>query len=66
MVPRVTPMDPELRVSIDLRPGLSIDLETADLLKAIIATGPISAAARACGMSYKKAWYLINGLNASS
>lgn len=58
-------MAPELRVSIDLRPGLSIGPETGELLTAIITTGSISAAARACEMSFRKAWYIIDGLNAS-
>lgn len=35
----------------------------ADLLEAIAATGSISAAGRSMGMSYKKAWYLLDAMN---
>lgn len=36
----------------------------ADLLEHIAATGSISAAGRAMGMSYKRAWMLVEALNA--
>jgi molybdate transport system regulatory protein len=36
----------------------------AELLERIAATGSIAAAARAMGMSYKRAWMLIETLNA--
>jgi molybdate transport system regulatory protein len=36
----------------------------AELLERIAATGSIAAAARAMGMSYKRAWVLIETLNA--
>lgn len=36
----------------------------ADLLDAIAATGSISAAGRAMGMSYKRAWSLVEEMNA--
>ena len=35
----------------------------ADLLAGLAETGSISAAARQMGMSYKKAWYLIDTMN---
>jgi hypothetical protein len=35
----------------------------ADLLDAIAATGSISAGARAMGMSYRRAWMLVDTLN---
>lgn len=35
----------------------------ADLLDAIAATGSISAAARAMGMSYRRAWLLVDTMN---
>jgi len=35
----------------------------ADLLAAIAATGSISAAGRSMGMSYKRAWYLLDTMN---
>jgi molybdate transport system regulatory protein len=37
----------------------------ADLLEAIGRTGSISAAGREMGMSYRRAWMLVNVLNAS-
>lgn len=36
----------------------------ADLLEGIAATGSISAAGKAMGMSYKRAWGLVQALNA--
>jgi molybdate transport system regulatory protein len=36
----------------------------ADLLQLIEETGSIAAAGRRMGMSYKRAWYLIDSLNA--
>jgi len=35
----------------------------ADLIERIAATGSISAAARAIGMSYRRAWQLVEALN---
>ena len=35
----------------------------ADLLEGIAATGSISAAGRAMGMSYRRAWLLVDSLN---
>jgi molybdate transport system regulatory protein len=35
----------------------------ADLLDAIITTGSISAAARTMGMSYRRAWLLVDTMN---
>jgi len=37
----------------------------ADLLEQIAATGSISAAGRAMGMSYKRAWSLVEEMNAA-
>ena len=37
----------------------------AELIERIDATGSISAAARAMGMSYRRAWQLVEALNAS-
>lgn len=36
----------------------------ADLLEGIVASGSISAAGKAMGMSYKRAWGLVQALNA--
>ncbi len=38
----------------------------AELLEHIIHTGSISKAAKAMGMSYKKAWAMVEGLNAQA
>lgn len=35
----------------------------AELVERILETGSISAAARAMGMSYRRAWQLVEGLN---
>jgi molybdate transport system regulatory protein len=54
-----------------LRFRLMLDAEHAigpgktDLLEAIAATGSIAAASRSMGMSYKRAWQLIDELNHS-
>ncbi len=53
------------------RLSIRIDLETGDrigpgkiaLLEAIRASGSISAAARALGMSYRRAWLLVEEIN---
>ena len=37
----------------------------AELVEHIAATGSISAAARAMGMSYRRAWQLVEALNAA-
>lgn len=37
----------------------------AELVERIAATGSISAAARAMGMSYRRAWQLVEAVNAS-
>ncbi len=54
-----------LRLRIRLMAGRSIALGPgkADLLSAIMNSGSISAAARELGMSYKRAWYLIDTMN---
>ena len=38
----------------------------AELVERIAQTGSISAAARAMGMSYRRAWQLVEGLNKAS
>ena len=38
----------------------------AELLQLIIETGSISKAAKSMGMSYKKAWEMVEGLNAQA
>lgn len=52
-----------VRPRITFGDGLSIGPGKADLLRGIEAAGSISGAARALGMSYKRAWFLIATLN---
>jgi molybdate transport system regulatory protein len=52
-----------IRPRIYLSPDLIVGPGKIALLKAVRDTGSISAAARTLGMSYKRAWYLLNTLN---
>jgi molybdate transport system regulatory protein len=56
---------PSLRFRLLLDNEHAIGPGKTDLLEAIAATGSISAAARRMGMSYKRAWQLVDELNAS-
>jgi molybdate transport system regulatory protein len=51
----------KLRVSV--APDVSIGPGKRDLLEGIKETGSISAAGRRIGMSYKRAWYLVDAMN---
>lgn len=55
---------PFLRLRIMLSTAAMIGPGKADLLQAIHETGSIAAAGRRMGMSYKRAWHLIDTLNA--
>jgi molybdate transport system regulatory protein len=52
-----------LSIRIDLASGDRIGPGKIALLEAIRSTGSISAGARAMGMSYRRAWLLVEGLN---
>src|SRR5208282_3328233 len=52
-----------LRVSIVFESGARIGPGKAKLLESIRNTGSISAAARSMGMSYKRAWLLLDSMN---
>ena len=54
---------PTLSVRIDLDSGERIGPGKIALLKAVGETGSISAAGRRLGMSYRRAWRLIEELN---
>jgi len=54
---------PALHVRVDLVPGVSFGPGKADLLQGIAETGSIAAAGRRLGMSYKRAWSLVETLN---
>src|SRR3954447_21508866 len=54
---------PRLSIRVDLGPGLRIGPGKIALLETIDATGSISAAGRKLGMSYRRAWLLVEELN---
>jgi molybdate transport system regulatory protein len=51
------------RLRIVLEPDIAIGPGKADLLEGVTLTGSIAAAGRRMGMSYKRAWYLIDTMN---
>src|SRR2546423_6126753 len=52
-----------LRISIVFESGARIGPGKAQLLESVRDTGSISAAAREMGMSYKRAWVLLDSIN---
>ena len=54
-----------IKIRLYLDDKVAIGPGKADLLEAIIEHGSISAAGRAMNMSYKRAWDLVNTMNAS-
>ena len=52
---------PQLRISF--KKSIAMGPGKADLLDAIEQTGSISAAARTMGMSYRRAWLLVETMN---
>lgn len=64
-MPARTPASPRpaIRPRVYLARGVAIGPGKVDLLRQVAATRSISAAARAMGMSYKRAWLLIDALN---
>lgn len=56
---------PRLQLRLYLAPDCWIGPGKADLLELIDRTGSISEAGRRMGMSYKRAWSLVEGLNRS-
>lgn len=64
MIAPATPAPlPVIRLRIVLGDGAMIGPGKADLLDGIARTGSIAAAGRAMGMSYKRAWVLVETLN---
>ena len=51
------------RLRLVIAPDIAIGPGKAALLEGIKETGSISAACRRMGMSYKRAWYLVETLN---
>jgi molybdate transport system regulatory protein len=56
---------PQLRLRIDFAPGCSVGPGKIGLLEAIQRGGSLSEAARQLGMSYRRAWLLLDELNRS-
>src|SRR5271168_1734168 len=54
---------PHLSIRIDLASGERIGPGKIALLEAIQSAGSISAAARSIGMSYRRAWLLVEEIN---
>jgi molybdate transport system regulatory protein len=52
-----------VRLRIDFAPGRALGPGKVGLLEAIARTGSLLAAAGECGMSYKRAWTLLQGAN---
>ncbi|TGD92124.1 winged helix-turn-helix domain-containing protein [Methylobacterium nonmethylotrophicum] len=52
-----------LSIRLDLDAGIRVGPGKIRLLEAIAAHGSISAAGRALGMSYRRAWLLVDELN---
>jgi molybdate transport system regulatory protein len=55
--------EPQLRLRILLGRNIAVGPGKADLLEAILKTSSIAAASRQMGMSYKRAWLLIDTMN---
>jgi molybdate transport system regulatory protein len=53
----------DLRLRIRLGEDIAIGPGKADLLDAIASTGSISSAAKTLGMSYRRAWLLVETMN---
>ena len=58
-----SPDFPRLRFRLVLGRSIAVGPGKADLLAAIAETGSITAAGQAMGMSYKRAWYLLDTMN---
>ncbi|WP_043445694.1 winged helix-turn-helix domain-containing protein [Halotalea alkalilenta] len=54
---------PRLRIRLSLSDELTLGSGKMDLLEAIERHGSISAASRSMGLSYKKAWQLVETMN---
>ena len=59
------PITPKLRVRVVFGEHTMLGPGKADLLEHIEQTGSISAAGRAMNMSYKRAWLLVDTMNAA-
>lgn len=55
--------DPRMNLRLHFQQGLTFGRGKADLLQAIDEEGSISAAGRRMGMSYRRAWNLVEEMN---
>jgi len=55
---------PEIRFRVDFDDRCSVGIGKISLLEAIVRTGSLSQAARELGMSYRRAWLLVDSMNA--
>ena len=62
--PPTPPAAPRARVRVHLDETLMLGPGKAELLEGIAATGSIAEAGRRMGMSYQRAWSLVQTLNA--
>jgi molybdate transport system regulatory protein len=53
----------QFRLRIKRGPDIAVGPGKIDLLEAIAKTGSITAAARSLGMSYRRAWVLVDTMN---
>ncbi|HUH93709.1 MAG TPA: LysR family transcriptional regulator [Casimicrobiaceae bacterium] len=53
----------QFRLRITCGPDIAVGPGKIDLLEAIAETGSITAAARSLGMSYRRAWLLVDTMN---
>ena len=60
---RTAPSSPEIRFRVDFDDRCSVGIGKIRLLEAIERTGSLSRAAREVGMSYRRAWLLIDSMN---
>jgi len=58
-------MTPAVRFRVDFNPGCSIGAGKIALLEQVARSGSLSGAARALGMSYRRAWLLLDDMNRS-
>ncbi len=54
---------PKVRFRIDFSPECSIGIGKIEILEAISRSGSLSQAARELGMSYRRAWLLLEDMN---
>lgn len=61
--PALAPAAPQPRLRVQVKHGIAIGPGKADLLAAIGEHGSLAQAGRSLGMSYQRAWTLVQALN---